>query len=254
LGKRNILVAGNWKMFKTSSEATQLVKELKENLKEVNGVNVVICPSYGSLCTVKNELKGSRIAMGAQNCHWDDEGAYTGEVSAKMLSDLGCEYVIIGHSERRNLFRETDEIINMKLKQALKEGLTPILCVGESWQERESGNTEKVLEEQLKKGLNGIAKDSMPKVVIAYEPVWAIGSGKNATPEQARQAHQYIRKVLQELYGAETGENILVIYGGSVNPENARELLTADEVDGALVGGASLIGDQFIKIIMAAKH
>ena len=191
--------------------------------------------------------------MGAQNCHWDDEGAYTGEVSAKMLSDLGCEYVIIGHSERRNLFRETDEIINMKLKQALKEGLTPILCVGESWQEREAGNTEKLLEEQLKKGLNGINKDSMAKVVIAYEPVWAIGSGKNATPEQARQAHQYTRRVLKELYQAETAENILVIYGGSVNPENARELLTADEVDGALVGGASLIGDQFIKIIMAAK-
>lgn len=253
MGKRNILVAGNWKMFKTSSEATLLVKELKDNLKEVNGINVVICPSYGSLCTVKKELKGSRIAMGAQNCHWDDEGAYTGEVSAKMLAELGCEYVIIGHSERRNLFRETDEIINMKLKQALKEGLTPILCLGESWQERESGNTEKVLEEQLKKGLNGINKDSMAKVVIAYEPVWAIGSGKNATPEQAQQAHQSIRRVLKELYGADASENALVIYGGSVNPENAKELLTAEEIDGALVGGASLNGEQFIKIIMAAK-
>ncbi len=253
MGKRAVLIAGNWKMHKTPTEASQLVRELKDSLKELNGINVVVCPSFGSLCYVKKELKGSKIALGAQNCHWDEEGAYTGEVSARMLSDLGCQYVIIGHSERRNFFRETDEIIARKLKQALKEGLFPIFCIGESWQERESGNTEKVLEEQLKKGLNGIAKESLAKIVIAYEPVWAIGSGKNATPEQARQAHQHIRKVLKELYGAETAENMLIIYGGSVNPENARELLSAGDVDGALVGGASLNGEQFAKIILAAK-
>jgi len=246
-------VAGNWKMFKTSSEATQLVKELKDNLKEVNGVNVVICPSYGSLCTVKKELKGSRIAMGAQNCHWDEEGAYTGEVSAKMLADLGCQYVIIGHSERRNFFRETDEMTNMKLKQALKQGLSPILCVGESWQERESGNTERVIEIQLKKGLSQIATEEMSRVILAYEPVWAIGSGKNATPEQARQAHQFIRKFLSELYGPEVGDQISIIYGGSVSPENAKELLSVDGMDGALVGGASLQADSFVKIVTAAK-
>src|SRR3990172_4010347 len=191
-------------MYKTPTEATQLARELKEKLKELNGVKVVICPPFSSLGNVKKELTSGKISVGAQNCHWDEEGAYTGEVSAKMLSDLGCEYVIVGHSERRNFFRETDEIVNMKLKQALKEGLTPIFCVGESWQERDSGNTEKVLEEQLKKGLNGLPKESLSKVVIAYEPVWAIGSGKNATPEQARQAHQFIRKILKELYGAET--------------------------------------------------
>ena len=251
--KRPLLIAGNWKMYKTPSEASQLAKELKDNLRDVNGINVVICPSFGSLCAVKKELKGSRIAMGAQNCHWDEEGAYTGEVSAKMLSDLGCEYVIVGHSERRNFFRETDEIVNMKVKQALKEGLTSVLCVGESWQERDSGNTEKVLEEQLKKGLNGLPKESLSKVVVAYEPVWAIGSGKNATPEQARQAHQFIRKILKELYGAETAESTLVIYGGSVSPENAKEILNAGDVDGALVGGASLKGEQFIKIVLSTK-
>lgn len=247
-------MAGNWKMYKTPTEATQLVKELKEKLKDLNGVNVVICPPFSSLGNVKKELTSGKISLGAQNCHWDEEGAYTGEVSAKMLADAGCEYVIIGHSERRNFFRETDEIINMKLKQVLKEGLTPILCVGETWQEREAGNTEKVIEDQLKKGLNGIAKELVIRVVLAYEPVWAIGSGRNATPDQARQAHQFLRKLISDLYGPETAEQILIIYGGSVSPENARDLLQAEEVDGALVGGASLKTDQFIKIVTAAKN
>lgn len=252
--KRKALVAGNWKMYKTPTEATQLARELKEKLKELNGVKVVICPPFSSLGNVKKELTSGKISVGAQNCHWDEEGAYTGEVSAKMLADVGCEYVIIGHSERRNFFRETDEIINMKLKQVLKEGLTPILCLGETWQEREAGNTEKVIEDQLKKGLNGIAKELVLRVVLAYEPVWAIGSGKNATLDQARQAHQFLRKLISDLYGPEIAEQILIIYGGSVSPENARELLQAEEVDGALVGGASLKTDQFIKIVTAAKN
>jgi len=253
LKKRQPLVAGNWKMYKTPSEATELVRELKEKAKDLNGVRVVVCPPFSSICSVKKELGRGQIAIGAQNCHWDDEGAYTGEVSAKMLADSGCEYVIVGHSERRHLFRETDEIINMKLKQALKEGLTTILCVGETWQEKESGNTEKVVEEQIKKGLNGIDRELISKVVVAYEPVWAIGSGKNATPDQARQAHQFIRKLINELYGIETAEQMLVIYGGSVNPENAKELLQTEDVDGALVGGASLKSEQFLRIISAAK-
>ena len=251
--KRPTLVAGNWKMYKTPTQATELVRELKEKAKDLNGVRVVVCPPFSSICSVKKELGQGQIAIGAQNCHWDDEGAYTGEVSAKMLADSGCEYVIIGHSERRHLFRETDEIINMKLKQAFKEGLTPILCVGETWQEREAGNTERVLEEQIEKGLNGIQQEQISKTVVAYEPVWAIGSGKNATSEQARQAHQFIRKLINELYGAETAEQMLVIYGGSVNPENAKDLLQAEDVDGALVGGASLKCEQFLRIISAAK-
>lgn len=251
--KRPALVAANWKMYKTPTESNQLVRELREKLRGVNGVKVVLCPPLVSLCGVKKELNKSDIYLGAQNCHWDEEGAYTGEVSAKMLSDLGCQYVIIGHSERRNYFRETDELINMKLKQALKEGLSPILCLGETWQERDSGNTEKAIENQLRKGLTGIASESMPKVIIAYEPVWAIGSGKNATPEQAKRAHQFIRKIISELYGEDISGQVPIIYGGSVSPENAEELFQVEEVDGALVGGASLKADLFLKIIMAAK-
>lgn len=247
------LIAANWKMYLTPSESVALVREVKDKLKNSNGIKIVVCPPFISICSIQKELNGSKISIGAQNCHWDDEGAYTGEVSAKMLADLGCQFVIVGHSERRNYFRETDEMINMKLKQTLKENLSPILCVGETWQERDSGNTEKVLESQLTKNLTGISKEDLLKIVIAYEPVWAIGSGKNATSEQAQSAHSYIRQVLTGLHDKDTAEQISIIYGGSVSPENARELLQAEGIDGALVGGSSLKVESFIKIISAAK-
>ncbi|MCI0530450.1 MAG: triose-phosphate isomerase [candidate division Zixibacteria bacterium] len=254
MGKNGLTIAGNWKMFKTSTESAQFIRELKDKLKDANKVKVVICPPFSSISVVKKELNNSKVFVGAQNCHWDEQGAYTGEISARMLSDLGCEYVIIGHSERRNYFRETDELINMKLKQALGEQLTPIFCVGETWQEREAGNTEKIIETQLKKGLAGINNEEVAKIIVAYEPVWAIGSGKNATPEQARQAHQFIRKYLGELYGPGIAENTSILYGGSVSPENAKDLFEVPEINGALVGGASLEADTFLKIISAARN
>ncbi len=248
------LVAGNWKMNKTNVEAKELASTVKEKLADIMGVKIVLCPPFTALSTIHSALKGTNLLLGAQNLHWEKEGAYTGEVSAKMLVSSGCKYVIVGHSERRSYFGESDGIIGLKLKAALSEGLFPILCVGEILQERERNETEKVLEKQLHGCLNGLSSEQMESITVAYEPVWAIGTGKNATPEQAQQAQAFIREFLTKKFGEELAQQINIIYGGSVTPENSKGLLVMPEIDGALVGGASLNPDSFEKIVKTAQE
>jgi len=244
---RRLLIAGNWKMHKTVPEAVSLVRELKELLKDVKDRDVLVCPPFTALYPVREELKGSSIYLGAQNMFYEEEGAYTGEISPLMLKDLNCSFVIIGHSERRRIFKEDDELINKKVLSAVRHKITPILCVGETLEERESGETEKVVERQLKRGLRGISEDD--EFVIAYEPVWAIGTGKSATPQMAQEVHLFIRGVLGELFSKEKAFQVRILYGGSVKPENAKSLLEMEDIDGALVGGASLKADSFSKIV-----
>jgi triosephosphate isomerase (TIM) len=246
------IVAGNWKMYKTVKEAYELASDLKRRLMDVNSVKVVLCPPFPSLVTVKNAIVGSNLFLGAQNMHWEKEGAYTGEVSGKMLLTLGCEYVILGHSERRIYFGETNQMVNLKLKTALNEGLLPIVCVGEKLEEREAGKTEEVVKNHVLKAFEGINSAQAELVTIAYEPVWAIGTGKTATSKQAVEVHRYIRNLLLETYGANLSQKINILYGGSVKPENSEELLNEEEIDGALVGGASLNADSFEKIVRSA--
>jgi len=246
---RSLLIAGNWKMYKDHNEAYNLALTLKERLADISSIKVVICPSFTSLHTVSLALKGSSLLLGAQDVHWEKEGAFTGAISPLMLLLLGCRYVIIGHSERRNLFQETNKTINLKLKAVLKENLTPILCIGETLQEREKGNTELVIEDQLKGGLVDLPAEDVGKMVLAYEPVWAIGTGKTATPKQANDVHIFIRKKIEEKVGQEIAKNMSILYGGSVKPENAKDLLREPDIDGALVGGASLNEESFEKIV-----
>lgn len=232
------IIAANWKMFKTISEAKEFLQQIKQ--QDLNADReTVLCGPYTTLTTLQQELQGSSIKFGAENMYWEEEGAFTGEISPLMLKDLGCQYIIIGHSERRQLFGETDETVNKKLKSALKHDLVPIFCVGETLEQRESGETEKVIEEQIKKGLEGI--DDISKIVVAYEPVWAIGTGKTATPEQAQEVHALIRK--------KTTVETSILYGGSVKPDNAAELMNQPDINGALVGGASLEVESFVGII-----
>jgi len=240
-------------MYKTPSEAVQAVNALKVKLVNVKEVEVVVCPPFTDLVPVYEVLKGTRIKVGGQNLHWQDEGAFTGEISAKMLQDAGCEYVIIGHSERRHVFGEKDVDINNKVRKALDSGLIPIFCVGEKIAERRAGQTQKVVEEQLRAGLAEVKLSRAEQLVIAYEPVWAIGTGENATPEQAEEVHVLIRKRLSEWYGVELGNQLRIQYGGSVKPANAEELMTKENIDGALVGGASLEAEGFAAIIKAAE-
>lgn len=239
-------------MFKTPSEAVTTAKALKVKLSNVSDVDVVICPPFTDLVPVYQILSESNIRLGGQNFYWEDEGAFTGEVSADMLKDSGCQYVIVGHSERRHVFAESDEHINRKLKKALSSGLIPIFCIGEKLAQRNEGLTEKVLDEQIRKGLADINLSNASDLVIAYEPVWAIGTGVNATPEQAEEAHQFIRGVLSELLG-DVATRIRIQYGGSVKPANAEQLLSQNNIDGALVGGASLDPDSFAAIIKSAE-
>lgn len=250
--KKVPLIAGNWKMNKTPAEARELILALKEKFKKLNSVKIVICPPFTSLASVQSTLNGCNISLGAQNVHWENEGAFTGEVSPRMLLTMGCQYVIIGHSERRTFFQETDEMVNMKLKAVLKEALAPIVCIGETWQEREAGKTEEVIERQLKAALKGVALEDVEKVVIAYEPVWAIGTGKNATPKQANEIHAFIREKLAAMYNKETAQKMYIIYGGSVTPESADDLIEMPEINGFLVGGASLDPEAFEKIVRAS--
>ncbi|MBI5474251.1 MAG: triose-phosphate isomerase [Ignavibacteriae bacterium] len=250
---RRTVIAGNWKMFKTVDESVELVTALKpltSNLKP--NVDVIVCPPFTSLAIVANLLKGSNVKLGAQNMSEQDEGAYTGEVSWKMLKSAGCEYVILGHSERRQYFGETNELINLKAKKALANGLRPIICVGEKLDEREKGVTEQIISTQIKGVLGGISSDDLKKVIIAYEPVWAIGTGKTASPLQAEEVHQHIRKLVAQLYSWNVAEGLVIQYGGSVKPDNAAELLAQDDIDGALVGGACLKADSFASIISAS--
>ena len=239
-------------MNKDLTEAVQLVSELKAELngKELNA-DVIIAPPFVTLEAVNSIVKDSVIKLAAQNMHFEDSGAFTGEISAEMLKSVGSEYVILGHSERRTIFGETDEMINKKVHQALNNGITPILCCGESLEERENGTAFNVIEGQIKAGLKDLETSNIEKMIIAYEPIWAIGTGKTASPEQAQEVHSFIRKLLVELSNEEIANNITIQYGGSVKPGNAKELLSKPDIDGALVGGACLKADSFRDIILS---
>lgn len=249
---RKKIIAGNWKMNNNLSEAVKLVSDLKLELegKEIN-TEVIVAPPFTSLEAVNSLLKGTKIKLAAQNMHPSDSGAFTGEISASMLKSVGCSYVILGHSERRTIFNESDDFINQKVKQAFSNGLTPILCCGESLEERQNGTTFSVIEKQLTNCLTDLSKDQIEKTVIAYEPIWAIGTGKTASPEQAQEVHAFIRKLLTEISNESVASNVTIQYGGSVKPENATELLSKPDIDGALVGGACLKADSFKDIILS---
>jgi triosephosphate isomerase len=250
---RRMFIAGNWKMFTTPAEAAALAKALKVKVVNIHKVEMAVCPPFTNLVTVAELLRGTAIKLGAQNLYWEEEGAFTGEISAKMLLGAGCEYVIIGHSERRQYFGETDDTVNRRLKRALAAGLLPIICVGETLGQRQAGTTERVVEAQIRGAFVAITAADFAKVVIAYEPVWAIGTGLNATPEQAQEVHAFIRRLLENLFNRELAAACRVQYGGSVKPNNAAELLRQPDVDGALVGGASLQAENFAAIIKAAE-
>ncbi len=246
---RTPVIAGNWKLYKTTAEALELVKGLIPLVKNTSGVEVVVAPVFTVLPSVAQILAGSGIKLAAQDCYWEEEGAFTGEVSPKMLLDVGCNHVIIGHSERRQYFSETDDTVNRKSRAALSAGLTVLLCIGETLSEREAGETFTVLKKQLRGGLAGIAKEQFAKIIVAYEPVWAIGTGKTATDSQAQEAHAFIRKTLTELYDEITAAGARILYGGSVKPENIKGLMAQPDIDGALVGGASLKAESFGAIV-----
>jgi triosephosphate isomerase len=249
---RKPFVAGNWKMNKTGEEARLLVADLLPELQKLSTVERAICPPFPYLVSLANMLAGSGVGLGAQNMHWEASGAFTGEVSPKMVAEF-CQYVILGHSERRAYFCETDETVNKKIKAALAIGLTPIMCVGESLAENEAGRTAEVVTRQLRQGLDGINPADAPRVVIAYEPIWAIGTGRAATAEQAQHVHAaVVRATLQELFGAAAAQAMRIQYGGSVNAKNAAELFAMPDIDGALVGGASLKAPDFTAIVQAA--
>ncbi|ENK0838297.1 triose-phosphate isomerase [Clostridium botulinum] len=245
---RTAIIAGNWKMNKTVKEAVELVKELKPLVKDAK-CDVVVCPTYVCLPAVLEEVKGSNIKVGAQNMHFEEGGAYTGEISPKMLEELGVHYVIIGHSERRQYFNETDETVNKKVKKSFEHNLIPIVCCGESLDQREGNITEKVLEEQIKVGLKELNKEQVEKLVIAYEPIWAIGTGKTATDEQANETIGYIRTVVRDMYGESVADKVRIQYGGSVKPGTIKAQMNKEEIDGALVGGASLKAEDFAAIV-----
>jgi triosephosphate isomerase len=245
-------VVGNWKMYTTAAEARRLAKAIVDGVSNEERASVAICPPFPYLALVGEILKGSRVALGAQNLFPEKEGAFTGEVSPTMLLDLGCKYVILGHSERRHKLSESDTFINQKVHVALAAGLDVILCIGETLDQREADQTEAVLDRQLIQGLAGLSADTLTRLSIAYEPVWAIGSlGHHATPQQAQEAHAVIRRRFGQLFGEKAARTLLLQYGGSVKPENAAALLSQDGVDGALIGGASLHADQFLAIVRA---
>jgi triosephosphate isomerase len=242
-------IAGNWKMNKTIGEALDLARDLKAAISGVKGVEIAVAPPFTALHAVRRELEGSSILLAAQNLYWEEKGAFTGEVSPLMLKEVGCHYVIIGHSERRQFFGETDETVNRRIKAALPQGLKVIFCIGETLKEREEGKTFSVIGRQMEGGLKGLGDKEMGKMVIAYEPVWAIGTGKTATPEQAEEVHRFIREKLGKLYSRKVSEEIRIQYGGSVTPENIKGLMNQPNIDGALVGGASLKAESFSKIV-----
>lgn len=251
---RKPVIGGNWKMNKISKDGIILAKELVQDLKDLKEVDVFICPPFTTLEKISNIVKASPVKLGGQNMHWEDEGAYTGEISADMLLDFGCEYVLLGHSERRRGEpQETDEIINKKLKKALIKGLIPVLCIGETREERKKGFTEEVIKHQITGSLKNITGKDLLNIIIAYEPVWAIGTGETATPQQAEEVHVYIRNLLAEIYSPEISEKIRIQYGGSIKPSNMKDLINQINIDGGLVGGASLEAESFIKIIRACK-
>lgn len=246
---RKIIIAGNWKMNKSPLEAIELINFLKRDLIDITEVDIVVCPPFLALSDASEILHESNIGLGAQNIYWEDSGAFTGEISAPMLKSLGVQYTIIGHSERRQLFGETNETVNKKIKAALRHELIPIVCVGEVLEEREAGKAFDVIKEQCEESLKGLTDEEMGKIILAYEPVWAIGTGKTATPEQAEEVHKFIRGLLAETHNEELASGMRIQYGGSVKPENTADLMSQPDIDGALVGGASLEYDSFSKII-----
>ena len=247
---RRPVLAGNWKMYKLLDEAVQTALALKPLVANANHCEVVIAPAFTALKTVADRLEGSNIRVAGQDCATQNAfGPQTGEVTASMLKDVGCSHVIIGHSERRQFYGETDDSVNKKTKAAIETGLTAIVCVGEMLNEREAGRAESVVETQLNGGLQGLTVRDMERIIIAYEPVWAIGTGKTATPEQAQEMHGYIRRKISESHGKDVADSIRILYGGSVKPDNIAELMSQEDVDGALVGGASLEAESFSKIV-----
>jgi triosephosphate isomerase (TIM) len=253
---RKKLIAGNWKMNLTIAESAKLANDLHAKIQAaaLTTAEVVIAPTFIALNKVADLLKGSTISVAAQDLFWEDAGAYTGQVAAPMIKDAGAKYVIIGHSERRQYFYETNESVNKKIFAALKHQLVPIVCVGETLAERETNKVEEVIATQLQGGLKNVTANDMQNMVIAYEPIWAIGTGKTATPEQAEEVHAMIRAVLSELFGVDTSQQTKILYGGSVKASNSKELLSRPNIDGALVGGASLKADEFVGIIQSAIH
>ena len=249
LSMRVPFIAGNWKMHKTVAEAVRHVKELRALVKDITDVEIVVAPPFPAIHAVADALRSSNVAVAGQHVHWEREGAFTGEVSAPMLHEAGAELVIIGHSERRTLFGETDATVNRRIGAAFASSLTPIVCIGETLDQRERNETLDVLDRQIKSGLDGVTSGQLAQLVLAYEPVWAIGTGRNATPAQVGEAHHHIRQRLRQWFGADAADLCRVIYGGSVKPENIRDLVSQPDVDGALVGGASLDARAFFDIV-----
>ena len=252
---KKVIVGGNWKMNKNVQEAQTLARQLCDRLSDVNFADIFICPPFVDLYPINIILreKEAKIMLGAQNMHYEPKGAFTGEISADMIKSAGGKIVVLGHSERRHIFGEDDEYINKKVASALKNGLIPLLCIGELLEERKAGKTEEVIESQLRRSLKGIEIDDPEKILIAYEPVWAIGTGVTATPEQAQEAQKFVRKVLADMFGQSIADGIRILYGGSVKPDNAEALISQPEVDGLFVGGASLEAESFEKIVRATK-
>ena len=246
---RKPLIAGNWKMFKTCSEAMETAKLLVTRIADVTNVDVMIAPAFTALAQVGDIVKGSNLSLGAQNIFWEKEGAFTGEISPQMLVSAGCRYVIIGHSERRQFFGDTDEAVNKKINAAIQADLIPVFCVGESAEERESNETFSVLDKQITKGLKGFGLEELKNLIIAYEPVWAIGTGKTATDDQAQEVHHFLRTLLGKQFGNSFAETVRILYGGSVKPNNVSGLMAKPDIDGALVGGASLDAEIFSEIV-----
>jgi triosephosphate isomerase len=246
---RKPIIAGNWKMNLTTKDAVELVTALKRDLADVTTVDIVVCPVFTVLDTVNDVIMDTNIGLGGQNLYWEESGAFTGEISGPMLKDVGAMYVIIGHSERRQYFAETNETVNKKIKAAQAQGLTPIVCVGEVLDEREAGKTEAVVQSQCEGSFAGLSVDEMQKLIIAYEPVWAIGTGKTATPQQAQEVHAFIRNWLKGQFNDDVAQSVRIQYGGSVKPANIKELIAQEDIDGALVGGASLKSASFVEII-----
>jgi triosephosphate isomerase len=249
MSQRTPLIAGNWKMHKTVAESVETAGQLAKLIADARDVEVMIAPAFTALAPVSQVIRGSVLGLGAQNLFWEEQGAFTGEVSAPMLVSAGCRYVIIGHSERRQFFGETDETVNRRIGAALHAGLVPVFCIGESESERDDEKTFSVLDKQIQKGLESFVSEELASLVIAYEPVWAIGTGKAATPQQAQEVHAYVRSRIGELFGDVFAAAIRILYGGSVKPSNVKELMNLPDVDGALVGGASLDAETFSQLV-----
>ena len=249
---RTPIIAGNWKLNNTISESIELTQGIKSSVADTTDVEIIVAPTFTALAAVYEVIQESNICLAAQDVYWENSGAFTGEISPTMLKDVGCEYVIIGHSERRQFFAETNESVNLKTKAALTTDLKPIICVGEHLEDREAGNTEKIIEDHVSGGIKDLTTEQMLSCVIAYEPVWAIGTGKTATPKQAQEVHAYIRQLISEAYTDEIANQVRIQYGGSVKPDNAAELMSQPDVDGALVGGASLQAESFAQIVKSS--